>query len=227
VTSVLDATGSGSFARAAAWIVGTPLGSGFSAHRGGLRSGFVDHGHHAAFRLDWFRSVGGYDDRFAVNEDAELDHRLRAAGGRIWLEAPLRVQYRMRETIGALARQYYGYGLWRARNLLLHRSRPRLRQVLPVGILLGLAGGLGGAVLVPGLLLLPASYLLVIGVAGASCAVATKTATGVWAAPALAVIHNAWALGFTVAALQWLYLRSARIPAERAASNRTVATPGE
>ena len=57
----MDAVGSRCFQRAAAWVVDTPLGSGGAAHRGGRRSGYVDHGHHAGFRLDWFRRVGGYD----------------------------------------------------------------------------------------------------------------------------------------------------------------------
>ena len=106
VATVMDAQGTGGFGRAAAWAVDTSLGSGGSAHRGGRRSGFVEHGHHAAFRLDWFRRVGGYDESFRHNEDAELDHRLRDAGARIWLAAGLRLGYRVRESIGELAAQY-------------------------------------------------------------------------------------------------------------------------
>jgi hypothetical protein len=99
----MDSRGKGCFQRAAAWIVDTPLGSGGSAHRGGRRSGEVDHGHHAAMDLDWFHHVGGYDARFSHNEDAELDHRLRAAGGRIWLEADLRLDYQMRPSVAWIA----------------------------------------------------------------------------------------------------------------------------
>jgi succinoglycan biosynthesis protein ExoA len=91
VAAVMDATGANGFARAAAWIVDTPLGSGGAAHRGGRRSAWVDHGHHAAISLDWFRRVGGYDPGFSHNEDAELDHRLGRAGGRVWLDAELRL----------------------------------------------------------------------------------------------------------------------------------------
>ena len=70
------------------------------AHRGGRRSGCVDHGHHAGIRLDWFRRVGGYDPGFSHNEDAELDHRLAQAGGRIWLDARIRIAYAMRADLG-------------------------------------------------------------------------------------------------------------------------------
>ena len=128
----MDAVGAGRFQRAAAWVVDTPLGSGGAPHRGGRRSGWVDHGHHAGIRLDWFRRVGGYDPGFSHNEDAELDHRLTLAGGRIWLDARIRVAYPMRATPAALARQYWRYGRGRARTVLKHRLRPRPRQLAPV-----------------------------------------------------------------------------------------------
>jgi succinoglycan biosynthesis protein ExoA len=226
VAAVMDAFGATPFARAAAWAVDTPLGSGVSAHRGGKRSGFVDHGHHAAFRLDWFRTVGGYDERFECNEDSELDRRLLAAGARIWLEAGLRLRYAMRDTIGGLARQYYRYGGWRARTLLLHGARPRIRQILPVGLLVALAMCLAGSLLQPALLLGPAIYGLLLMSASIACTVSTASAGGLWAGPALAVIHNAWAIGFLLAAARWFCRRSARIPADRAVSRATVATPG-
>src|SRR5262245_19511011 len=62
--------------RAIGWVSNMPLGSGGSAHRAGRASGFVDHGHHAAFRMASFRHCGGYDESFTHNEDAELDCRL-------------------------------------------------------------------------------------------------------------------------------------------------------
>src|SRR5687767_10918411 len=65
----MDSLGETPFQRAVAWVSDSPIGSGGSAHRGGKRSGFVDHGHHAAFRMDAFRAAGGYDDSFTHNED--------------------------------------------------------------------------------------------------------------------------------------------------------------
>ncbi|WP_431269937.1 glycosyltransferase [Dankookia sp. P2] len=61
--------------RAIAAAQSSRLGNGGSAHRARPRSGFVDHGHHAAFDRAFFLSVGGYDESFTHNEDAELDHR--------------------------------------------------------------------------------------------------------------------------------------------------------
>ena len=40
------------------------------------KSGYVDHGHHAAFRAASFKAIGGYDETFSHNEDAEFDGAL-------------------------------------------------------------------------------------------------------------------------------------------------------
>ncbi|HRM74432.1 MAG TPA: glycosyltransferase family 2 protein [Paracoccus sp. (in: a-proteobacteria)] len=201
----MDSCGKGCFQRAAAWIVDTPLGSGGSAHRGGRRSGEVDHGHHAAMDLDWFHHVGGYDARFSHNEDAELDHRLRAAGGRIWLEADLRLDYQMRPTPGSLARQYWNYGKGRARTVRKHALRPRLRQIAPAvnlvlliaGLLLmGLGALVGNAALILAGAIWPGLYLAVLGLASGWMVLRHRSLCGLWAGPALAAMHLPWGFGF-------------------------------
>ncbi|MBW8854676.1 MAG: glycosyltransferase, partial [Bradyrhizobium sp.] len=67
----MDSVGDGCLQRAVAWVSNTPIGTGGSRHRAGTRSGFVDHGHHAAFRAEMYRRLGGYDETFTHNEDAE------------------------------------------------------------------------------------------------------------------------------------------------------------
>ncbi|WP_260008619.1 glycosyltransferase family 2 protein [Leisingera sp. M527] len=196
VATVMDAAGHSGFERACAWVVDTPLGSGGSQHRGGGRSQWVDHGHHAGFRLDWFRRIGGYNPRFSHNEDAEYDRRLVLAGGRIWLDAENRLVYRMRPSLAALMRQYWNYGCGRARTVLEHRMRPRLRQLVPVLNVLGLLGSLALGAVWPPALIWPAAYaaaLLAVSLTGALC---LRGPSGLWAGAALGVMHNAWGLGF-------------------------------
>ena len=100
----LDSIGQSCLQRAIAWVSSSPIGTGSAAHRAGHRSGFVDHGHHAAFRMGAFRRVGGYDESFTYNEDAELDCRQRALGGRAYLDAEIRIGYRPLRSLAALAR---------------------------------------------------------------------------------------------------------------------------
>lgn len=124
--------GRGLFQRAVAEAQNSRLGTGGSSHRIGASGHWVDHGHHALMRVSAFRSVGGYDETFSHNEDAELDLRLRRAGLRIWMTDQTRMVYFPRAKIGALFSQYLGYGRGRAKNLLKHRNIPRVRQVVPL-----------------------------------------------------------------------------------------------
>ena len=196
VVVAMDAAGKTCFAKGAAWIVDTPLGSGGASHRGGKASRFVDHGHHAAFDRESFNEIGGYDARFSHNEDAEYDRRLTEAGGRIWLDAGIRLTYFMRPTPRALARQYYTYGRGRMRTLLKHGDRPKLRQMLPVVLLCICILSLGA-----GALIHPWGFAAVLGygaiLLGASLWVATRhrSLCGLWAGVALGLMHLSWAVG--------------------------------
>jgi succinoglycan biosynthesis protein ExoA len=192
----MDAVGTGGFQRAAAWVVDTPLGSGGAPHRGGRRSGWVSHGHHAGIRLDWFRRVGGYDAGFSHNEDAEFDHRLSLAGGRIWLDAGIRIAYPMRDSLRGLALQYWRYGRGRARTVLKHRLRPRLRQIAPTVTFAVVALSLALAPFLPLLLLLPAGYFGLLAGVSLWTSLRHRSACGLWAGPALAAIHLPWGAGF-------------------------------
>ncbi|TIT70853.1 MAG: succinoglycan biosynthesis protein exoa, partial [Mesorhizobium sp.] len=69
-------------------------------------------------RIAAFRAVGGYDESFSHNEDAEFDHRLRQAGYRIWMSGRTQMVYYPRSTLKGLFFQYLGYGRGRANNVL-------------------------------------------------------------------------------------------------------------
>ena len=135
VVVAMRSEGENCFQRAAAVAQNSVLGTGGAAHRRPGDEGFVDHGHHALFDLKQFEGVGGYDGTLSHNEDAEFDIRLKHAGGRIWLTRAIEVTYFPRSHPGALYRQYVNYGRGRARTLLNHRMRPKVRQFLPACVL--------------------------------------------------------------------------------------------
>lgn len=192
----MDAVGETCFEKGNAWVVDTLLGSGGSAHRGGRKSGYVDHGHHAGFDISWFRKVGGYDEAFSHNEDAEYDHRAVQAGGQVWLDADIRIQYIPRGSVRALARQYFNYGKGRARNLRKHSRQLKLRQAVPILATIGSIGGLLAGISFLPALIPPILYFSLL--AGASLAIAVKrrSACGLFAGLAAGTMHMAWSAGF-------------------------------
>lgn len=183
------------FQKAAAAAQNSVLGNGGSAHRSSAAGMWVDHGHHALVRMAAFRAVGGYDERFTHNEDAEFDTRLRAAGFRIWLTAKTRIAYFPRSTPLALSRQYFRYGQGRARTVRKHGAMPRLRQMLPLlvfpAFLLLALVPITPLAAVPLLAwaLLALGYGLLLGLRARDGAAALS---GV----AAMIMHFAWSLGF-------------------------------
>ncbi|MGB3388004.1 MAG: glycosyltransferase family 2 protein [Pseudaminobacter sp.] len=191
--------GFGTFQKATAIAQNSRLGNGGSPHRQGAGGHWVDHGHHALMRIAAFRAVGGYDESFSHNEDAELDYRLRAAGYRLWMTGRTYMIYYPRTSVPALFRQYLGYGRGRAKNILKHRAMPKLRQVLPLVVMPVVAGTL--------LAFLSWAALLPAGLWMAAClgygvwmAVMQRNPYGPLAAFSAMVMHLGWSSGF------WLQL---------------------
>ncbi|MER8382602.1 MULTISPECIES: glycosyltransferase family 2 protein [unclassified Mesorhizobium] len=131
VVSMLT-SGSGMVQKAAAAAQNSRLGTGGSKHRHLSAGEWVDHGHHALIRISAFTAVGGYDETFSHNEDAELDYRLRQAGYRIWMTGKTQMVYYPRSSLKGLYFQYLGYGRGRAKNVLKHRMIPKIRQMVPL-----------------------------------------------------------------------------------------------
>jgi succinoglycan biosynthesis protein ExoA len=192
----MHTVGQGCFQRAVAAAQNSPLGNGGSRHRVLGRSGYVDHGHHAAFDLAAFRAAGGYDETFSHNEDAELDHRLTTAGGRIFLCAEAVVTYFPRDRATALARQYFNHGRGRARTLLRHAIRPKPRQLLPPLALVGSVAGIGLAAVEPLFLALPLTYAALCNGIAAAAAIRERDRCLLAMGLAAMVMHFSWSLGF-------------------------------
>ncbi len=181
--------------RAIAATQNSRLGNGGSSHRRAGRSRFVDHGHHAAFDLAFFRTIGGYDRDFTHNEDAELDVRAVRAGGRVWLCTEATIDYFPRDSLRQLARQYVRHGRGRARTIAKHRLRLKLRQGLPLVILATVALAALGP-LFPWLAVPAAFYLLACLGWGVVDAARRADAARLLMGPTAVVMHLSWAIGF-------------------------------
>jgi succinoglycan biosynthesis protein ExoA len=199
------------FQRAVAWAMTSSFGMGAAANHTGGDAGPADTVYLGVYRRAEIERVGGYDETMLIAEDWELNYRIRAAGGVIWFTPDLKVTYRPRDTLRALATQQFRYGRWRRVVARRHPetvsprylAAPAATALNAAGLVLG-AAGLIGAVSgapapVPYLLLgfaVPAVYLA--GVAGVAAAFARDTPAGVRARVpvALAAMHTCWGAGY-------------------------------
>ncbi len=95
-----------------------------------------------AYRRDVFDRVGLFAEDIDRGEDDEFNYRLRNAGGRIMLSPSIRSTYYCRDSLQALARQYWSYGLAKSAVLQRHPQRLRPRHLVPSALVLTLTGGL-------------------------------------------------------------------------------------
>ena len=86
--------------------------------------------------------LGGWDEGWPVNQDAEMAARILTTGGGIVCRPDMGAQYVPRDSPRALARQYGRYGFYRAKTFLRHPSSLPRSRWLSVGVVLALLGSL-------------------------------------------------------------------------------------
>jgi len=211
VGGVMAAEGVTPFQQAVAWAMTSPAGMGAAANHTGGQAGPADTVYLGVYRREAIEQVGGYDETMLIAEDWELNYRIRAAGHLIWFTPDLRVTYRPRASLPALARQHFRYGRWR--RVVARRypetvnprylAAPAVTALNTAGLALGIVGliglGLETAGPVPYLALglaVPVVYLA--GVSGVALAFAGDLPPGARARVpvVLAAMHMSWGAGF-------------------------------
>lgn len=196
VGGIMDAQGTNDFERAVACAMRSRIGVGNSAFHVGGEAGEAESVYLGAFRREALERVGGYDPHFSRAQDWEMNHRIRATGGTVWFTPELKVTYRPRSTVRALARQYFHYGRWRRVVARHHEGTINLRYLAPPTMVLGtMAAVLVGTVWRPAWLV-PATYAAAVTVGGVAISRGESPRTRALAPAVLATMHWSWGAGF-------------------------------
>ena len=191
------AVGMSAFERAVAAVMMSVIGSGGAEYRVGSTAKSVDTVFLGVFDRSAGDAVGWFDERLIRNQDYELNIRLRAAGGLVWFDPSLVVEYQPRSTIRSLARQYFDYGRYKAVVLRMHGSSIRLRQLLPPVSMLLLGSSLFVAAKFPIFLAVPVAYVAAIGLS-----VKGSVRTKLWSTVIAPAIHLSWSSGLLLGLLR-------------------------
>ncbi len=188
-------------ARSIAAAAGHPIGVGDARYRFTDQAGYVDTVPFGAFHRDLLDRIGMFDETLLTNEDYEFNTRVLQSGGRIWLDPGIRSAYMARDTLGALAKQYWRYGYWKVQMLRRYPETLRWRQALPPVFVAGLAllvllspfwnVALWTLLIVAGL------YVLILSLAGFQLALRKKDIALAPGVPlAIAAMHFSWGTAF-------------------------------
>jgi succinoglycan biosynthesis protein ExoA len=200
VGGLMKAVGQGYVGYVIALAINSFFGSGGSKFHYASEEQAVDTVYLGAFPRPVFDRVGLFNERLVRNQDYELNYRIRAAGGKIFLSPAIKSSYYGRSSLLDLWLQYVQYGFWKVEMLQVHpRSVQPRHLVAPLFVFTLFVSGLLGFLhrgFFLFFLLIMASYV------GASFLFSLLIARykGWRYVPLLpvifAVIHFGWGLGF-------------------------------
>jgi glycosyltransferase involved in cell wall biosynthesis len=202
-------------------VIGLAMASPFGVGGGNFRtlrkSGYVDTVGTPMYRRSVFDRIGLFNEALVRNQDDELNYRITARRGRIYLNADVHVKYYVRANLGNLFTQYLQYGYWKVYANRLHHTVTTARQLVPLGLVLGLTLGFLSSLLVPSLtrfyllgISLYATMALLSGIASAGAVM-----TGLRVALVFPVLHFAYGWGYLRGIIDVIVLN--RTPAPGAA----------
>jgi cellulose synthase/poly-beta-1,6-N-acetylglucosamine synthase-like glycosyltransferase len=190
--------GSGKWSRRIALALDTRLGIGGAAFRNAKRELEVDAGYTGVWRRETLLRHGGWDQEWPINEDGELAARIREAGGRIVCIPEMAAMYAPRDSLPALARQYWRYGNYRAKTCRAHPESMRRSHLLPPALAVALPVALAGSGRMGGV---ARTGMMAYAVAlfGTACSRLGAGVRDACSLPAvLATMHLSWGFGFLV-----------------------------
>ncbi len=178
-----------------------PLGVGDAKYRWTTRAGEADTVAFGTYYKAKVEEIGYYNEELRANEDYEFNSRLRAAGGKIWIDPQIRAVYYSRSTLKSLAKQYFSYGFWKFRMLRNNPQTLRWRQALPPVFVLGILMLLLLSAIFSWarvlLIICLGVYLLVLTAASAKVALNKSDLRLVFGIPlAIMSMHFCWGAGF-------------------------------
>lgn len=215
VTGPMLPRGTGRWSRSVALALQTRLGVGGSRKweaTAGERDEEIelDTGVFAGvWRRETIERLGGWDTDFPVNQDSELAARILTDGGRIVCLSSMGSAYAPRDALGALWRQYWRYGYYRAKTASRHPSSLRASHLLPPALVLTAIAAIVAQRMPRALARLGvALYAAAVGVETARAGRRAPRSAAVRLPPVFVALHASWGLGFLVGAARFDTVRA-------------------
>ncbi|MET9058142.1 glycosyltransferase family 2 protein [Streptomyces antibioticus] len=197
VGGIMHAEGENDWEHAVAAAMTSKIGVGNAAFHTGGQAGPAETVYLGVFRRAALEQQGGYNEEFIRAQDWELNFRIREAGGLIWFSPELKVSYRPRPSVKALAKQYKDYGRWRHVVARYHEGSINLRYLAPpTAVCLIAAGIVVGAALTPLGFVVPGGYLAAIAAGSVPAGKGLPLKARLRIPVALATMHMSWGFGF-------------------------------
>lgn len=199
VGGVVRHQGEGPVGKAIALAMSSPLGVGDSKYRHTTREQWCDSVMGTFMDRRIFDEIGFYNESNLVNEDCELNYRLRRGGYRVLVSPGIEATYYVRPSLIGLVKQYVRYGFYRRWTEVQHPHSVPLRVYAPPALLVGLLLSMVVAIFGHPLLgsIVPLLYLGFLGIGFLDGARRSKRLSLALLEPvAIATMHLAFGFGW-------------------------------
>lgn len=206
VGGVVTPVGYGCLGESIALAANSKLGTGNAKYRSASEECLVD----TVWNGCWFKKtlieLSGFNEDWVVNQDAEMNNRLKNSGKKLFISPKIKAQYVVRNKLSKLARQYFRYGFWRVKTNLAYPNLVNYRQLLPAGFMLLLIGLFLVGLLLSWLPLMMTllSYFSLLFVH--SLFLTRKRVANLFLLPIVfATMHLSWGSGYWMGLFKWLF----------------------
>jgi succinoglycan biosynthesis protein ExoA len=142
VGGVIKPEGHDWISKTIALAVSSPFGVGNAYYRFANRQMWVDTVAFGCWKKETLILLGGWNETYLINEDYELNYRLRQMGGKVLLSPEAKSRYYSRSSLLGLFRQYFIYGKWKIKTLVEHPESLVYRQGVPPIFVVSLLGSI-------------------------------------------------------------------------------------
>lgn len=141
-------------------VLSSPFGVGGSKFRYMREPGYVDTVAFGLYRKDVFERLGYFDEKLERTQDNDMHRRIRADGGKFYLNPDIKTVYYSRDSVDKMVKQGFQNGKWTMINFKRHPGRMAIRHFVPFTFILALL-----VCLLLGFIFWPLWVLMLVGLA--------------------------------------------------------------
>ena len=121
-------------------VLSSPFGVGGSKFRYMKKPGYVDTVAFGLYRKDVFEKLGYFDEELERTQDNDMHRRIRASGGKFYLNPEIKTVYYSRDSISKMMKQAFLNGKWTMINFKRHPGKMAIRHFIPFAFVLSILG---------------------------------------------------------------------------------------
>lgn len=113
-------------------VLSSPFGVGGSKFRYMKTAGYVDTVAFGLYKKEVFEKLGYFDEELQRTQDNDMHRRIRANGGKFYLNPEIKTTYYARDSVSKMIRQGFMNGKWTMINFLRRPGKMALRHFIPM-----------------------------------------------------------------------------------------------